>query len=217
MSRVFASAAFRVALLVATLALLFLGSRGIWDPDEGRYTNVALNMLDSGDWLNPRRNHEVGHWTKPPLTYWAIASSVRVFGQYPWAARLPSALAYLLCVWFAWRAARRLAPGTQATAALAYATMLLPFGASQLITTDHVLAACQGLAFWAFVEARFGTARHPARWLVLMWVGFALGFLTKGPPALMPLLTIVLRVFFPMWIIFVPVSACWKWFVSATE
>ena len=192
MSRVFASPALRVALLALTLALVFLGTRGIWDPDEGRYTNVALNMLDSGDWLNPRRNHEVGHWTKPPLTYWAIAASVRVFGQNPWAARLPSALAYLLCVWFAWRAASRLAPGTQATAALAYATMLLPFGASQLITTDHVLAACQGLALWAFVEARFGTARHTARWLVLMWVGFALGFLTKGPPALMPLLVVLL-------------------------
>jgi hypothetical protein len=33
----------------------------------------------------------------------------------------------------------------------------------------------------------------------------------------MPLLTIVLRVFLPMWIIFVPVSACWWWFVTATE
>jgi 4-amino-4-deoxy-L-arabinose transferase-like glycosyltransferase len=191
MSRVFASPAFRVALLAVTLALLFLGSRGIWDPDEGRYTNVALNMLDSGDWLNPRRNHEVGHWTKPPLTYWAIAGSVKVFGQNPWAARLPSALAYLLCVWFAWRIGRRLVPGEEATAALAYATMLLPFGASQLITTDYVLAACQGLALWAFVEARFGT-RHAARWLALMWAGFALGFLTKGPPALLPLLVVLL-------------------------
>ena len=28
---------------------------------------------------------------------------------------------------------------------------------------------------------------------------------------------IVLFVFFPMWIIFVPVSACWRLFVSATE
>lgn len=191
MTRVLRSPAFWIAALAIVLALLFLGHRGIWDPDEGRYTNVALNMLDSGDWLNPRRNDEVGHWTKPPLTYWAIASSVRLFGQSPWAARLPVALAYLLCVWFAWRIGRRLVPGAEPTAALAYATMLLPFGASQLITTDYVLAACQGLALWAFVEARFGEARHPARWLALMWAGFALGFLTKGPPALLPLLVLL--------------------------
>ena len=181
-----------IAALALVLALAFLGSRGIWDPDEGRYANVALNMLDSGDWLNPRRNDEVGHWTKPPLTYWTIAASSAVFGENVWAARLPIALSYLLCVWLAWHVGRRLAPGAEATAALAYATMLLPFGASQLITTDYVLAACQGLALWAFVEARFGAPRRPRAWIALMWVGFALAFITKGPPGLLPLLVILL-------------------------
>ncbi|HZH43489.1 MAG TPA: glycosyltransferase family 39 protein [Lysobacter sp.] len=180
-----------IAALAALLALAFLGSRGIWDPDEGRYTNVALHMLDSGDWLNPRRNHEVGHWTKPPLTYWAIAASVGAFGAQPWAARLPSALAYLLCVALAWRVARRLAPGAEAQAALAYATMLVPFGAAQLITTDFLLAAFTGLAVYAFVEARFGPAARSVHWLALMWIAFALGFLTKGPPALVGLLVVL--------------------------
>ena len=192
--------------MALALALGFLGSRGIWDPDEGRYTNVALNMLDSGDWLNPRRNHEVGHWTKPPLTYWAIASSVAVFGSNPWAARLPAALAYLLCVWFAWRIARRLAPGSEDTAAVIYATMLFTVGAAQLITTDYVLAACLALAMWAFIEARFPpraaaapdpvahdpVAHDPRRWIALMWVGFALAFVAKGPAALLPLPAILL-------------------------
>ena len=174
--------------MAMVLALGFLGTRGIWDPDEGRYTNVALNMLDSGDWLNPRRSDEVGHWTKPPLTYWAIATSVAVFGQNAWAARLPSALAYLLCVWLAWRTARRLAPGSEATAAVVYATMLFTVGAAQMITTDYVLAACTGVAMWAFVEARFGASAYPRRWTALMWVAFALAFVAKGPPALVHLL-----------------------------
>ena len=156
MRRLLRSPAAWIALLACVLALAGLGLRGIWDPDEGRYTNVALNMLDSGDWLNPHRSHEVGHWTKPPLTYWAIAGSVGVFGPSPWAARLPGALAYLLCTWLTWRIARRLTPGAEDMAALAYATMLLPFGASGLITTDFLLAASETLAVWAFVEARFG-------------------------------------------------------------
>ena len=134
-----------IASLAIVLALSFLGTRGIWDPDEGRYTNVAVNMLASGDWLNPHRSEDVGHWTKPPLTYWAVASSLGIFGLQPWAARLPMALSYLLCVWLAYRMARRLAPGSETTAAVAYATMLLPFGASQVVTTDIVLAACTGI------------------------------------------------------------------------
>lgn len=190
MQRALHSPGLRIALLAMTLALLFLGQRGIWDPDEGRYTNVALHMLDSGDWITPRRSLEVGHWTKPPLTYWAIAASAAVFGRNPWAARLPAALAYLLCVWLAWRIARRLAPGSEQQAALVYATMLLPIGAAQLITTDYVLAACETLAMWGFVEARFG-GRHPRAWLTLMWAGFGLAFLTKGPPGLLPLLAVL--------------------------
>jgi 4-amino-4-deoxy-L-arabinose transferase-like glycosyltransferase len=177
-----------IALLAAVLALGFLGLRGIWDPDEGRYTNVAMNMLDSGDWLTPRRSDDVGHWTKPPLTYWAIAGSVAAFGRDPWAARLPSALAFLLCTWLAWRIGRRLAPGSEDPAALAFATMALPFGASQYITTDFLLAACETLAVWAFVESRFDASSRTRRWLLAMWAAFALAFLTKGPPALLPLL-----------------------------
>jgi 4-amino-4-deoxy-L-arabinose transferase-like glycosyltransferase len=191
MHRALQSPALRIALFALTLALLFLGQRGIWDPDEGRYTNAALHMLDSGNWIEPHRSIEVGHWTKPPLAYWAIASSVAVFGHNAWAARLPAALSYLLCVWLAWRIARRLAPGSQAQAALVYATMLFPIGAAQLITTDYVLAACETLAMWAFVEARFGASTHPGRWITLMWAGFALAFLAKGPPGLLPLLAVV--------------------------
>lgn len=180
-----------VALFAVVLAFGFLGSRPIWDPDEGRYTNVALNMLDSGDWVTPKRNHEVGHWTKPPVTYWLIGASAGVFGRNPWAVRVPIALAYLACVWLAWRTARRLSPGAEPTAALAFATMLFPFAASQFVTTDFPLAALQALAMWAYVEARFGDETRAGRWLTLMWAGFALGFLTKGPPALMPLLAVL--------------------------
>lgn len=61
----------RRTLLIGLLLVLLLvaaSGRGLWDPDEGRYTNVALNMLDSGDWVHPMRNHHSHHWTKPPLT-----------------------------------------------------------------------------------------------------------------------------------------------------
>lgn len=180
-----------VAIVALVIGLGFLGTRAIWDPDEGRYTNVALNMLDSGDWVHPRRTDDVGHWTKPPVTYWSIAASTGLFGRNPWAARLPVALAYLACVFLTWRIARRVAPGTEKIAALVFATMFVPAFSSQIITTDFVLAALQTLAMAAYVEARFGRPERMYVWASVMWLGFALAFLTKGPPALLPLLAVV--------------------------
>lgn len=180
-----------LALLAVALAFTLLGARPIWEADEGRYSNVALHMLESGDWLHPMRNHEQGHWTKPPLTYWAIASAVAAFGYTPWAARLPVALAYLACVWLSGRLTRRLAPGRETQASLAFMTMGLPLAAAQWLTTDFLLTAFEALAMWGFVEARFGAEPTRRRWLSVMWLGFALAFLTKGPPALLPLLAVL--------------------------
>jgi len=80
--------AWLVALLIV-VAFAFQGTRGIWEPDEGRYTAGGLNMVDSGDWLVPTLDGEHAHLTKPPMTYWAIASSVALLGRNEWAVRLP--------------------------------------------------------------------------------------------------------------------------------
>ena len=182
----------RLWLCVAAMVFAFflLGSRGLYDPDEGRYTNVALTMIDDGDWLDPRRNEDTGHWTKPPVSYWAIAASVSVFGSNAWAARLPMALAYLACIGLCFGCARRLAPGRETLAALAYMTMLMPFLAAQLVTTDFLLSAFQALGMYAYVRGRFDE-QGPGRWPLLMWAAFGLAFMTKGPPALLPLLVIL--------------------------
>ena len=177
-------------LAAMLLAFCFLGSRGLYDPDEGRYTNVALTMLDSGEWIDPQRNADTGHWTKPPLTYWVLAGSIRLFGANAWAARLPMALAFLACIFLCRASAKRLAPGREDLAALAYMTMPVPFLASGLVTTDFLLAAFQALAMFAFVRARFDED-GPGRWPWLMAAAFALAFLTKGPPALLPLLAVL--------------------------
>ena len=178
-----------IAILCLLLAFSFLGTRGIWDPDEGRYTNVALTMVDTGDWLSPKRSSEVGHWTKPPLTYWILAGRVQLFGFSPWAARLPVALSFLACVLLAGLTARRLIRGSGRPTAAIYATMLLPFTAGQLITTDYILSATQALVMYAYIEYRFSHSR-PQQWWLLTWFALGLGFLTKGPPALTPLLVI---------------------------
>lgn len=174
-------------LLVAAFA--FQGTRSLWEPDEGRYTAVALHMLDSGDWLVPRLNDEQVHLTKPPLTYWALAASLAAFGRTTWAARLPAALAFVASGLLVLVLARRLVPEARWLAVAVWSGSPLPLLAANVVNTDPLLALWETLAVTAFVLSR-DAARRPA-WLLVMWAAFGLGFLTKGPPALLPLLALV--------------------------
>jgi 4-amino-4-deoxy-L-arabinose transferase-like glycosyltransferase len=178
-----------ILALALLLALAFQGTRGLWEPDEGRYTNVALQMLHSGDFISLHRNEEALHFTKPPVTYWAIAGSVLAFGRNEWAVRLPMALAFVLTVLLVYQMGKRFVPGKPWLPALIYATSPVPFLAANSVNTDTMLAAMEALAVFCYVRERFGGGS--ARWLDAMWAAFGLAFLTKGPPSLLPLLAIV--------------------------
>ena len=178
-----------VVALALFLGLCFQGARGLWEPDEGRYTNVALQMLHSGDFISLRRNDESLHFTKPPVTYWAIATSVMTFGRSEWAVRLPLALAFALTVALVFQLGRRFVPDKPWLPALIYATSPVPFLAANSVNTDTMLALTETLAVLCYAQERFGG--RSIRWLDAMWAGFGLAFLTKGPPALLPLIAIV--------------------------
>lgn len=171
------------------LGLGFQGSRGLWDPDEGRYTNVALQMVQSGDYLVPRRNAEAIHVSKPPVTYWTIAGAIDLFGHSEWSVRLPMALGYLATILMVLRLGRRFVPEHAWLPALFYAASPLPFLAASAVTTDMLLACAETAAVLAYVEHRFGNGSR--RWLDLMWAVFGAAFMIKGPPGLLPLLAIV--------------------------
>ena len=181
--------AFLLILLVLLLAFAFQGSRGLWSPDEGRYVGVALEMIERGDYLHPHLHFEHPHYTKPPLTYWAIAASLNLFGHSEWAARLPHALAYVFTVLLVWAIGRTLFDESRARlATLFHATALLPVIAAQAVTTDTLLTLWETLALFGFVRA--WRSPRQTRWVLLMWLGFGLAFLTKGPPGLLPLLAV---------------------------
>lgn len=174
--------------------LAFQGSRGLWEPDEGRYTGVAVEMLRTGDWMHPMLHPEQPLWTKPPLTYWAVAASLSVFGRNEFAARFPNAVALFATVLLVAGMGRTFTPRRPWLPALVYATFLLPVGASNFITTDTLLTFWEILAVAAFVRAAWGGER-PGRigWLILMWIAFGFGFFTKGPVALLPLAAILVH------------------------
>jgi len=178
-------------LLLAAFSLAFQGSRGLWEPDEGRYTNIATEMLRSGNFLVPALNDEHPHFTKPPLTYWAIAGGLSLLGWNEWGARLPNAVAYVLTVLAVYALARRLMPERAWLAAGVYASLFLPYMAANVVTTDTLLSLWEAVAMLGFATWWTRRESHRGRWPRLgMWAAFGLAFFTKGPPGLLPLLAI---------------------------
>ena len=176
-----------VALAILTAAL-FQGSRGLYETTEGRYAECARETLNSKDYDDPILNtHQ--HWTKPPLSYLAIMGGLAVLGQNDWGARAYLVFAFVLTVLAVFYTARSLWGDEVAPyCALIYATAPFPLAASNIVSTDTLLACFQGLGvmcFWWALRHRQG------RYMALMWAVFGLSFLTKGPPALLPLLGIL--------------------------
>lgn len=167
--------------LWATLGLLPLFLRPLWEPDEARYAEIPRAMLASHDWLTPRLNG-VLYFEKPPLQYWMSAVSLKLFGHQDWAARLPLALAAAIMLWCAWKLAKRIGARGPIWAAVMAATTLLGFSVGQILTLDSLFSALTVLTFVAAVEAVAVdmAGGQPRKWLLLEFGALALAFLAKG-------------------------------------
>ncbi len=171
---------------VLAFPLCFQGTRGLLEPDEGRYAEVAREMLATGDWLVPRLAGRP-HFTKPPLAYWCTAAGLAVGGRNAWGARLPLGLAAgataLLCGLISRRfwGSAALRTGT-ALFLLAFA----PFASAAILTADMFLTLWVTAGVLCALEAWTGGPRHRL-WAAGAGVAFGLAFLTKGPPGLLPL------------------------------
>ena len=185
----FAPSLLLVLLLAFAFVMPFQGTRHLWGTDEGRYSAVAVEMLDSGDWLMPHRHPDHPHYSKPPLTYWALASSMAVFGKNEWALRLPSALAFVLTIGCAFAIGKRLQPERPWWPPLLVAGTAMTFLAANAVSTDPLLSAFETLGMTGFVLAWRGESKRIARrGALILGLGFGLAFLTKGPPGLIPLI-----------------------------
>ncbi|MGZ6228238.1 MAG: glycosyltransferase family 39 protein [Candidatus Binataceae bacterium] len=174
-------------MLAAILYLPALGRPALWEPDEGRYAEIAREMVLTHDYVTPRDNW-VRYFEKPPLGYWAEALPIKLIGPSELAVRLPAALASVAEV--AVTAALGEAMFGAAiglAAAMVLALSPLVFGFARFATLDPALAlfvtAALG-ALWAAARAPgFGSAAG-RRWFLLSAAMTAAGTLTKGPVAL---------------------------------
>ena len=175
------------ALLAAMLYLPALGHPALWEPDEGRYAEIAREMLLTRDYVTPRDNW-VRYFEKPPLVYWTEALSLKLFGPNEWAVRLPAALSTVAEVAVTEAIGEAMfGAAVGLAAAMVLALSPLVFGFARFATLDPTLAflvsAALG-AFWAAARAPGFRSAASRRWFLLSAALVAAGTLTKGPVAL---------------------------------
>ena len=137
------------ALTLFTFFIL-LGSRSLNEPDEGRYSEIAREMIETGDWLVPHLWY-LPHLDKPPMTCWLVAASMKLFGQNEWAARLPVALAGISGVWAAFLLGCSMG-GRRAGfwSAVILQSSLLYFAMARMLTPDILLTQFIAWAVYFF-------------------------------------------------------------------
>ncbi|MEO8303573.1 MAG: glycosyltransferase family 39 protein [Betaproteobacteria bacterium] len=169
--------------LLAALWFADLDVRRLVHPDEGRYAEIAREMVATGDWVTPRLNG-LKYFEKPPFQYWATAAAFEAFGVREWAARLWPAVAGFLAIVAIGVAGTSVGGATLGVfAALALAGTVWHAGMAQIVTLDSGLAFFLALGFSAFViaqRAEIAPGRR-RRWMWLVWVSLAGATLSKGP------------------------------------
>jgi 4-amino-4-deoxy-L-arabinose transferase-like glycosyltransferase len=181
------SAWWLIAAAVAILWFTGLDVRKLQHPDEGRYAEIAREMVVTGDWVTPRLN-DLKYFEKPPMQYWLTASAYQAFGIDEWTARIVPALGGLLAILaVGFTLARLETPLAGAFAALALAGTVWHAGLSHVLTLDALLNGFLALALCAFLLAqRDGLAQRAERgWMLVMYAALAAATLTKGLVALM--------------------------------
>jgi len=99
------------AILIALAVLLHFGTIGIGDlysETEGQYAAAAREMIQSGQYLLPT-NDSIPRLQKPPLLYWLIVASYKLFGINTAATRVPIAFSVVATVAFTFLIGERLA------------------------------------------------------------------------------------------------------------
>ena len=157
-----------------------LGQRALIHPDEGRYAELSLGMLQSGDWITPRLNG-ILYFEKPALQYWTGALSFLAFGINEFAARFWPGLTGLLSVLVVGLTSRRLW-GSGHYAALVMAGSFWVIGNSHFLTLDAGLTFFLTLALCAFLWAQHdGALPHERRYgMPIVWAAMAGAMLSKG-------------------------------------
>ncbi|QWE16051.1 glycosyltransferase family 39 protein [Polynucleobacter sp. AP-Nino-20-G2] len=174
----------KILILVLVYGLFWFGTlnyRHLIPSDEGRYAEIAREMLVTGDWVTPRYNG-YKYFEKPPLQIWATATAFNIFGIGDWQARLWTALTGFLTIFFIGFTGARIygaRAGWLASLVLASSPMWVIGG--HVNSLDMGLSAFLVAALCSLLLAQTSHNKTQARnWMWACWALMALATLSKG-------------------------------------
>jgi len=174
----------KILLLAIIYGLIWFGTlnyRHLIPSDEGRYAEIAREMLVTGDWVTPRYNG-YKYFEKPPLQAWATAVTFQVFGIGDWQARLWTALTgflTILVVGFTGTRIFNARAGWLAAVVLASSPMWIISG--HFNSLDMGLSAFLVAALCSLLLAQTANNKSSCRnWMWVCWIFMALATLSKG-------------------------------------
>ena len=177
-------------LVIAVVAAVFLipgqDALPLTDRDEARYVLASKQMLETGDYIEPR-NLDGPRWKKPAGIYWLQSAAATLSGQGAdaplWVYRLPSSLGILAAALLTLWAFRPLTgPGPAAIAGLVVASSVVTAAEGHIAKTDAALLAVIVLAQGALVRCLDRIPELGFGWPhALFWTALAGGVLIKGP------------------------------------
>lgn len=180
----------QVALVVWVGLLVFFTklSQGLLVGDPANYAAIAKQVAQGGSWFDLHWG-ERPYFLKPPLMFWLMALSFKVFGMTAFAARLPSALFGFLSVILLYFLGRLLyGPWGGFFAALVLSTT------SFLVKTSTTARLESAVLF--FTVAAISTvlfSRRKQGLLPLFWIFLGLEAMAKGPLFVFPLLILAVH------------------------
>jgi 4-amino-4-deoxy-L-arabinose transferase-like glycosyltransferase len=165
------------AAIFAAVQFASLFSPPLLDDVDSAHAQAAQHMVDTGDFITSKING-IRYIEKPPLPYWLVAGSYKIFGENTFATHLPNTLAMLGLTWLAWLWARRAwGPRAGLYAGLGVLTSVGPFLFTRFIIPEAELSFFLLIAFYALITGLEDD--RPARFYWI-YACIALATLTKG-------------------------------------
>jgi len=167
--------------LLGIFYALWIGGHALFTPDEGRYSEVAREMVVTHDYITPRLNG-VAFLDKPIFYYWLQASAIHLFGLKEWALRFWPALIGILGAAMTYFAGRSLFNRrTGILAAVILATSPLYYGAAHYANLDLEVAVLISITlFFSILALQSANPFQRNLFFIFAYVFCGLSALTKG-------------------------------------
>jgi len=180
--------------LIALLGVQLIGAFCIplMDIDAAQYASISREMLERNSFL---QIYDLGkdYLDKPPMLFWLSALSMKIFGIYDWAYRLPSFIFLIIALYATFKFAQ-----LKYNQRVAYLAVLILVSCQAFfliahdVRTDTMLMGWVALSIWWIAKWESSNAFKDFVWAMVAIAG---GMMTKGPIALV----VPVLAFAPQW------------------